>query len=531
MLVRQSADRIQAPKEKNMLEFMPKERIDSIQSPRVLNTHSLFSDLPKDFLKKKCKIIYMMRNPKDVAVSFYNHLKMLKQFDYKGAWQDFLPIFMKGKVVFGTYFDVIRDWEESIEKNPDHPIHVLTYEALKENGVEEVIKLAEFLGLSPDRNLIDAIVSECSFKKMKAEKKHEEFNGWFEQGYTQMYRKGEVGDWKNWFTVAQNEMFDAVYAQEMSRSKLRTFFNIFLPVPLCDVDDMPVVKVKDDAGDSLTVLDVGGKVYYPTFPIPDHENEVKSIPDWHARDDDILICAYPKSGTHWIWEIVLMLLRGKAERIQEIKEVAMLEGVTQAHYNNLPSPRVLNSHIYFSNLPQNFRDRKCKIIYILRNPKDVSVSYYNHHTKLRDYEYEGEWKNYLPRFIQGKVDYGSWFDYVREWHKVIEEGHPSIHVLTYEDVKKDGVNEIKRLAKFLEIKDDMDLFEGISAECDFKKMKTDKDPLEIKEEWRDGLPGMYRKGEVGDWKNWFTVAQNEMFDAVYAEKMKNCNVKIQFSKH
>ena len=35
-------------------------------------------------------------------------------------------------------------------------------------------------------------------------------------------------------------------------------------------------------------------------------------------------------------------------------------------------------------------------------------------------------------------------------------------------------------------------------------------------------------GEVGDWKNWFTVAQNEEFDRIMAEKMKNISHRFQY---
>jgi len=96
-----------------------------------------------------------------------------------------------------------------------------------------------------------------------------------------------------------------------------------------------------------------------------------------------------------------MLLNGNAERIKGMKETAMLEALSRDLLNDLSNPRVLNTHLTYKYIPEDFKIKQCKIIYLLRDPKDVAVSFYNHHVRLLDYNYHGEWKDYLQRFING----------------------------------------------------------------------------------------------------------------------------------
>lgn len=39
-----------------------------------------------------------------------------------------------------------------------------------------------------------------------------------------------------------------------------------------------------------------------------------------------------------------------------------------------------------------------------------------------------------------------------------------------------------------------------------------------------------RKGIVGDWKNYFTLSQNQMFDEVYKQKMADTGLSFEFEQ-
>lgn len=284
--------------------------------------------------------------------------------------------------------------------------------------------------------------------------------------------------------------------------------------------------IKFDSGDghTLTVAEHNGR-HYPDFPgLTERMNSLKTF---RAREDDIWICAYPKSGTHWSYEIINMLITNKAEMSNHIKDDAMLEIQDQDAFENMASPRIIDTHIGWDLVPESVKEKECKILYIIRNPKDIAVSYYHHHKSLLCYDFEGTWSSYVDMFLEGKVDYGNWFDAVQEyWNE--SKTNRNILVLFYEDMLEDLIGAVKSIAKFLGYTRSEKMYSDIAEMCTFKSMKNKKAALQSEKtgsEFRSGKDTMWRKGKAGNWKETFTVAQNERFDKIYMEKMCKTDLK------
>nr|XP_040134510.1 sulfotransferase 1A1-like [Ictidomys tridecemlineatus] len=77
----------------------------------------------------KVKVIYVARNAKDVAVTFYNFYKMAKVHPDPGTWDSFLEKFMDGQVSYGSWYQHVQEWWEL---SRTHPVLYLFYEDLKE---------------------------------------------------------------------------------------------------------------------------------------------------------------------------------------------------------------------------------------------------------------------------------------------------------------------------------------------------------------------------------------------------------------
>ncbi|XP_067672183.1 sulfotransferase 1A2-like [Haliotis asinina] len=280
-----------------------------------------------------------------------------------------------------------------------------------------------------------------------------------------------------------------------------------------------LVDAPDDGGDTLTSINDNGFLI-PNFPDGQGIEGVRSV---RIRDDDVLICTYPKSGTHWVWEITRELLTGEITHDDVTMSQTFMEMGSEERYANLPSPRILNSHLRMKHLPDDVLNKKIKVITVLRNPKDMAVSYYNFSKTIPFAKYKGEWTNFLRPLFQGKFMYESWMDYVLDW-ELVKKTNPDQPVLTlfYEDIKQDQMREMRKICEFLGVERTDDFLSKVCDNTTIAAMRTHKNK-------GHDASSVFRKGGVGDWKNWFTVAQNEWFDQFYQEKMADCPLQFKYT--
>lgn len=265
----------------------------------------------------------------------------------------------------------------------------------------------------------------------------------------------------------------------------------------------------------------------------------ENIQNFQARPDDILIATYPKAGTTWVSYILDLLYFGQTapERQTSIpiyQRVPFLEicvpvmppGTELA--NNLPtSPRLIKTHLPIQFVPKSFWEQNCRIIYVARNAKDNAVSYF-HFDRMNMVQPEpGDWSNFLQRFIEGKMVFGSWYDHVTDWWKK-KQNNSRLLYLFFEDLVEDTGRELDRLCSFLEISPSVEEKERIRGGVQFDNMKKNSMANYSTIQVMDfKISPFMRKGKVGDWRNHFTVAQNEQFDEDYPKKMKNPTLQFR----
>merc|ERR1719289_510481 len=109
----------------------------------------------------------------------------------------------------------------------------------------------------------------------------------------------------------------------------------------------------------------------------------EDLADFKTRDDDVYVVAFPKSGHHWSYDFINMLLKGNLELDKIGKSAFFLEFLLptangMGPLDRLASPRVVYTHYHADALPREVFAKRRKIVRLIRNPKDVAVSAYHH---------------------------------------------------------------------------------------------------------------------------------------------------------
>ncbi|KAM9305383.1 uncharacterized protein PAF06_013931 [Gastrophryne carolinensis] len=457
---------------------------EAMPSPRLLKTHMPIKLVPPSFWEKKTKIIYVARNAKDCMVSYFYFQQMNKGLPDPGTWNEYFSTFLAGDVAWGSWFDHVIGWWEARDK---HQILYVFYEDMIEDLKREIKRIAKFLGRDLSEELLEKIYYHTSFEVMKDNPMANYSaipNAVMDQTKSKFMRKGKVGDWKNHFLVSQNIVFDEEYKKKMEGTGL-TFRQ-----QLMDSD------ITENLMKEMTIIK------------PDMA-ELKGVPmilyickDWEAinaiqaREDDILVVTYPKSAL----DIV----------------------------NSMPSPRVIKTHCPIHLLPPSFWEKKSKIIYLARNPKDCMVSYYYFHKMHSSLPDPGTWENFFSKFLAGDVPWGSWFDHVIGWWNIRDK--PQIIYVFYEDISEDPQREIRRVMEFLGKDLSEEVVQRIQKHTSFESMKANPMvnftivPISVMDH---SISPFFRQGKVGSWKDHFLVSQNNLFDQEYEKRMSGSGLKIR----
>ncbi|KAK9884601.1 hypothetical protein WA026_007441 [Henosepilachna vigintioctopunctata] len=117
--------------------------IDAMQDRRIIKTHLPLSLLPKNLLTAGCKVVYVARNPKDVAVSFYHFHRLNRLLDFRNDFPTFWKYFTKNLVQWSPYWDhVFEAWDKRKEEN----LLFLFYENIDKDLKGVISKVQNFLG-------------------------------------------------------------------------------------------------------------------------------------------------------------------------------------------------------------------------------------------------------------------------------------------------------------------------------------------------------------------------------------------------
>jgi hypothetical protein len=184
--------------------------LEKVPSPRIFKSHLPYLFTPK----RKCKYIYVARNGKDVAVSFFNFYK--SHIRYRHGFDRFFKQFMRGWVVYGSWFQHVRGWWRH-RNRPN--VLFLRYEDMMDDLEGAIRKIADFCGLQVPPDQMPRILERCSFAYMKQHEllfDHATEVMW-ELGYTMssFLRKGQIGDSAAYFTAEQEAQFERTFQQRL----------------------------------------------------------------------------------------------------------------------------------------------------------------------------------------------------------------------------------------------------------------------------------------------------------------------------
>lgn len=174
------------------------------KDPRWFKVHDRFTpDLFPEDVTAAC--VYIVRDARDVAPSWADHMNVDLDTAITRMGD---PNFTLSRVgtkyheqapqTLGSWSDHVQSWLAA----PLRPLLLLRYEDLLADPLHQATRLAKFLGLPVQRDVIAASVDACAFDKLQAREIEEGFSERMSHQHL-FFRQGRAGAWREVLSAAQ----------------------------------------------------------------------------------------------------------------------------------------------------------------------------------------------------------------------------------------------------------------------------------------------------------------------------------------
>lgn len=184
----------------------------------------------------------------------------------------------------------------------------------------------------------------------------------------------------------------------------------------------------------------------------------------NSLHDDIYIVEFPKSGVTWLQHIlgnIELKLQCKNEEItfyNHHKYLPDIHQISDSYINRIFDRTFIKSHSEFN--PYYYF-----VIYLIRNPFDVVVSYYNFML------YFGYKEDFISFVKDPELGITAWKKHVNSWiYKEVRAQR--IHLIKYENLISQTTKEIKSLYKNLGVNMTDDIIEYAISKSSLESMRN-----------------------------------------------------------
>jgi Sulfotransferase domain len=233
-------------------------------------------------------------------------------------------------------------------------------------------------------------------------------------------------------------------------------------------------------------------------------------------DSDIHVSTYSKSGTTWAQIILYQLTTAgdmTFDHLFDISPWVWYAAVRETQPAGTPAPRILKSHDDYRRFA---RGRRGRVVFVLRDGRDVCVSLYHHRRNFK--RYTGTFEEHFEHFLHN-TEY-NWFDHLRPW--LLNSSRLPIHYVHFEDLKTDFDTTVRNIAAFCGIDINQEILDRTRRQSSFQSMKEHEMQLGPRNAHFAGKEGsapylvknpdqFIRRGEIGDGRRTLSEAQLAAF--------------------